>query len=116
MLRKGENRLVCQVVVLRHCRTDRSGMDFFRGLVAKGEKSERVVELTAELVKINPGHYSVWSVRPVEWTECNGFEPGSCRAYRSETLRTMRKPEELVQELELLDELVKAHLKSYQVW
>jgi hypothetical protein len=38
------------------------------------------------------------------------------RAYRSVTLRAIRKPEELVQELELLDELVKAHLKSYQVW
>lgn len=45
----------------------------------------------------------------------------SCRAYRSKTLLALKEAEPegeqlLIQELSLLDELVKVHLKNYQVW
>jgi hypothetical protein len=57
-------------------------MDFFRALVAKGEKSERVVELTGELVKLNPGHYSVWCVFPLANARRLGMTPKSCLSGR----------------------------------
>ena len=37
-------------------------MDTFRALVAKGEKSERTLEVTQWIIRLNPGHYSVWCV------------------------------------------------------
>lgn len=39
-------------------------MDTFRALVAKGEKSERTLEVTQWIIRLNPGHYSVWCVPP----------------------------------------------------
>ena len=43
------------------------------------------------------------------------------RAYRSKTLLALKDTEEdgqklLIKELAILDELVKVHLKNYQVW
>lgn len=35
-------------------------MDLFRGVLAKGEYSERVLTLTEELLSMNPGSYTVW--------------------------------------------------------
>lgn len=37
-------------------------MNIFRGVVQKGELSERVLDLTAEILGINPGSYTVWFV------------------------------------------------------
>ncbi|GAA6024317.1 hypothetical protein JCM11491_005984 [Sporobolomyces phaffii] len=73
----------------------RDAMDTFRSLVQKGEKSQRTLEVTKDIIHMNPGHYSVWK-------------------YRADTLLELKT--ELVQELELLDAMVKSHLKSYQVW
>ncbi|GAA5861936.1 hypothetical protein JCM3774_001358 [Rhodotorula dairenensis] len=73
----------------------RDAMDMFRALVAKQEKSERTLELTKEIIQMNPGHYTVWK-------------------YRADTLLQMQT--NLTEELDLLDKLVKHHLKSYQVW
>ena len=38
-------------------------MDHFRGLAATGEKSERALELTETIIRMNPAHYTVWSVQ-----------------------------------------------------
>ncbi|GAA5970885.1 hypothetical protein JCM11641_004493 [Rhodosporidiobolus odoratus] len=73
----------------------RDAMDTFRALLAKQEKSERVLEVTEHIIQMNPGHYSIWK-------------------YRADTLLELKS--NLVEELELLDGLVKHHLKSYQVW
>lgn len=73
----------------------RDAMDTFRAIVKKGEKSKRTLELTELIIQFNPGHYSVWK-------------------YRADTLIELKT--ELVEELELLDAMVKHHLKSYQVW
>jgi len=35
-------------------------MDTFRAIVAKGEKTDRVLAVTEALIRINPGHYSIW--------------------------------------------------------
>ena len=34
--------------------------DIFRGVVARGELSERVLHLTEELLELNPANYTVW--------------------------------------------------------
>jgi hypothetical protein len=35
-------------------------MDHFRALAAFGEKSERGLELTETIIRLNPAHYTVW--------------------------------------------------------
>lgn len=35
-------------------------MSAFRWILSKQEISKRVLDLTAEIVKINPAHYTVW--------------------------------------------------------
>ncbi|KAG6828819.1 hypothetical protein H0H92_006644 [Tricholoma furcatifolium] len=69
--------------------------DYFRGIVKTGEKSERVLELTEAIIRLNPAHYSAWQ-------------------YRYETLLALNSP--LDKELKLMDELAVAFLKTYQVW
>ena len=49
------------------------------------------------------------------------LKDSNTRAYRSKTLLALKDTEEdgiklLIKELALLDELVKVHLKNYQVW
>ncbi|KAG5642273.1 hypothetical protein DXG03_003322 [Asterophora parasitica] len=67
--------------------------DYFRGIVKTGEKSERVLELTETIIRLNPAHYSAWQ-------------------YRYETLLALKSP--LDDELNLMDELAVAFLKTYQ--
>lgn len=35
-------------------------MDYFRAITAMEEKSERALELTETIVRMNPAHYTVW--------------------------------------------------------
>jgi len=35
-------------------------MDHFRALSSAGEKSERGLELTETIIRLNPAHYTVW--------------------------------------------------------
>ncbi len=35
-------------------------MDLFRGILAVNELSHRVLQLTEELIEINPASYTVW--------------------------------------------------------
>jgi hypothetical protein len=44
------------------CATDRDAMDTFRAIVARDEKTERVLAVTEALIRMNPGHYSIWYV------------------------------------------------------
>ena len=41
---------------------DRDTMDTFRALVKKNEKSPRGLALTESLIRMNPGHYSIWYI------------------------------------------------------
>jgi len=36
--------------------------DYFRSIVKLGEKSQRVLELTETIIRLNPAHYSAWYV------------------------------------------------------
>ncbi|EJD51260.1 protein prenylyltransferase [Auricularia subglabra TFB-10046 SS5] len=69
--------------------------DYFRGVVAVGEKSERVLKLTEHIIRLNPAHYTVWQ-------------------YRWHTLQATQA--DLAKETELMDELGETFLKNYQVW
>ena len=66
-------RLSCQLTYNRI--PDRDATDYFRGIVKKGEMSERVLELTEDLIRQNPAHYSAWQVTP---TPPNKYH-GSCK-------------------------------------
>ncbi|KAI0296470.1 hypothetical protein BC826DRAFT_1103883 [Russula brevipes] len=69
--------------------------DYFRSIVKLGEKSQRVLELTETIIRLNPAHYSAWQ-------------------YRYETLLAICAP--LDPELVLTNALTKASPKTYQVW
>jgi len=69
--------------------------DYFRGIVKAGEMSNRVLELTEDIIRLNPAHYSAWQ-------------------YRYKTLISINSPLDL--ELLLMDEIATAFLKNYQVW
>ncbi|KAJ7634682.1 hypothetical protein FB45DRAFT_909549 [Roridomyces roridus] len=69
--------------------------DYLRGIVKAGERSERVLELTEHVIRLNPAHYSAWQ-------------------YRYETLVALSAPLDV--ELKLMDEFADKHLKTYQVW
>ncbi|KAG8857107.1 CAAX geranylgeranyltransferase alpha subunit [Serendipita sp. 411] len=73
----------------------KDALDYFRGIVATEERSERVLELTERIIRMNPAHYSVWQ-------------------YRYETLMALNSS--LEKEIRLMDELALAHMKFYQVW
>ncbi|KAF7325342.1 hypothetical protein MVEN_02634900 [Mycena venus] len=69
--------------------------DYFRAVVKAGEKSERVLQLTEHVIRLNPAHYSAWQ-------------------YRYETVVDIQWP--LESEIALMDELADRYLKTYQVW
>ena len=35
-------------------------MDYFRAVIRANEKSERVLQLTQDILERNPAHYTVW--------------------------------------------------------
>ncbi|KAH9474730.1 Protein farnesyltransferase/geranylgeranyltransferase type-1 subunit alpha [Psilocybe cubensis] len=77
--------------------------NYFRAIVQSGEKSERVLDLTENIIRQNPAHYSAWQ-------------------YRYETLVSLLPTPTpsshplLTAEVELMDELAVLFLKTYQVW
>ncbi|KZT24905.1 protein prenylyltransferase [Neolentinus lepideus HHB14362 ss-1] len=69
--------------------------DYFRGILKSGETSERVLELTERIIKMNPAHYTAW-------------------CYRYKTLIALGS--NLEDELRLTDVYCFKYLKTYQVW
>lgn len=96
-------------------------MGYFRALSAKQEYSERVLDVTLRVIRLNPAHYTVWCVpscvagpdtRKTDlsaWTVLDSF-----RQYRFKTLIELAKS--LPDELELMNQLAEENMKSYQVW
>ncbi|EJU02475.1 protein prenylyltransferase [Dacryopinax primogenitus] len=68
---------------------------YFRAIYVSQEHSQRVLDLTLEIIKQNASHYTVWQ-------------------YRYRTLIALNSP--LTEELHLLSKLLPTHLKSYQAW
>ncbi|THH30915.1 hypothetical protein EUX98_g3281 [Antrodiella citrinella] len=74
---------------------DKDATDYFRAVVKSDEISERVLQLTEDIIRLNPAHYSAWQFR-----------------YR--TLIALKS--NLDAELALMDVLAIQFLKTYQVW
>ncbi|KAK4561087.1 CAAX geranylgeranyltransferase alpha subunit [Recurvomyces mirabilis] len=70
-------------------------MSYMRAVMAANEYSDRVQDLTEELIDMNPAHYTVW-------------------LYRAKTLFHLDK--DLREELEWLNETALEHQKNYQIW
>ncbi|KAI6856698.1 protein prenylyltransferase [Hortaea werneckii] len=70
-------------------------MAYLRAVMAAHEHSPRVLELTEDLIDMNPAHYTVW-------------------LYRAETLLAIGA--DLREELEWLNEVALTHQKNYQIW
>ena len=70
-------------------------MSYLRAIMANDEKSERVLPLTEDIIRMNPAHYTVW-------------------LYRADTIFTLKK--DLLEELRWLNGISLKHLKNYQIW
>ncbi|EMC91385.1 hypothetical protein BAUCODRAFT_326503 [Baudoinia panamericana UAMH 10762] len=70
-------------------------MSYLRAVMAANELSPRVLELTEDLIDMNPAHYTVW-------------------LYRSKCLFHLHS--DLHEELEWLNETALQHQKNYQIW
>ncbi|KAK3070167.1 CAAX geranylgeranyltransferase alpha subunit [Teratosphaeriaceae sp. CCFEE 6253] len=70
-------------------------MSYLRAVMAANEFSPRVLELTEDLIDMNPAHYTVW-------------------LYRARCLFALDS--DLHEELEWLNETALAHQKNYQIW
>eukprot|EP00882_Tetradesmus_deserticola_P016427 GHRQ01017545.1.p2 GENE.GHRQ01017545.1~~GHRQ01017545.1.p2 ORF type:complete len:102 (+),score=42.15 GHRQ01017545.1:83-388(+) len=51
------------VVAVQYSEHDRELLGYFNACAAKGEKSERVLQLTADVIAANQAHYSAWQYR-----------------------------------------------------
>ncbi len=49
-------------VFCRFFLADKDATNYFRAIVKKGEKSLRVLDLTEQVIELNPAHYSAWYV------------------------------------------------------
>jgi protein farnesyltransferase/geranylgeranyltransferase type-1 subunit alpha len=70
-------------------------MSYLRAVMAANEFSPRVLQLTEDLIDMNPAHYTVW-------------------LYRAKCLFELDS--DLRQELEWLNEIALEHQKNYQIW
>lgn len=70
-------------------------MDLFRAVLNSGELSERVLELTEDLLAENAANYTVWQ-------------------YRRECLRALQS--DLHRELDFMDTFAEENPKNYQIW
>lgn len=70
-------------------------MSYLRAVMASNEFSPRVLDLTDDLIDMNPAHYTVW-------------------LYRADCLLALNN--DLKQELEWLNETALEHQKNYQIW
>jgi protein farnesyltransferase/geranylgeranyltransferase type-1 subunit alpha len=70
-------------------------MSYLRAVMAANELSGRVLDLTEDLIDMNPAHYTVW-------------------LYRAQCLFALNS--DLKEELEWLNDAALAHQKNYQIW
>jgi protein farnesyltransferase/geranylgeranyltransferase type-1 subunit alpha len=70
-------------------------MSYLRAVMAANEYSERVLDLTEDIIDLNAAHYTVW-------------------LYRAATLFALNA--DLREELDWVNETAQAHQKNYQIW
>ncbi|KAF2156905.1 protein prenylyltransferase [Myriangium duriaei CBS 260.36] len=70
-------------------------MAYLRAIMAANEMSERALELTDDIIGMNPAHYTVW-------------------LYRAKILTSLDR--DMRQEIVWLNQVALAHQKNYQIW
>ncbi|KAJ2965019.1 hypothetical protein NQZ79_g53 [Umbelopsis isabellina] len=85
------------LVPIAYSREYSEAMDYFRAVSRANEKSQRVLELTAHIIDMNPAHYTI----------CR-------RQYRQSLLDALKV--DLEEELNFIDELAEDKSKNYQIW
>ncbi|KAK9325847.1 hypothetical protein V1517DRAFT_312784 [Lipomyces orientalis] len=73
----------------------KTAMEYLRAVMSVEEFSDRALQLTADLIFMNPAHYTVW-------------------AYRARLLLALKK--DLEQELIWIEEVGEQFPKNYQIW
>ncbi|KAI1906919.1 CAAX geranylgeranyltransferase alpha subunit [Ophidiomyces ophidiicola] len=68
---------------------------YLRAVMAADEMSDRALELTADVISLNPAHYTVW-------------------LYRASIIRALKK--NLHEEIAWLNKISVQYLKNYQIW
>uniref|UniRef100_A0A0D9XFL5 Protein farnesyltransferase/geranylgeranyltransferase type-1 subunit alpha n=1 Tax=Leersia perrieri TaxID=77586 RepID=A0A0D9XFL5_9ORYZ len=83
------------VVAIAYRDDFREVMDYFRALYFAGERSLRALHLTAEVIDLNPGNYTVWHFRRLvlEALDAN-----------------------LQEEMDFVDRIAECNPKNYQIW
>ncbi|KAI9834827.1 MAG: hypothetical protein M1819_002735 [Sarea resinae] len=70
-------------------------MSYLRAVMANNEFSDRTLELTEDIIDMNPAHYTVW-------------------LYRAKILLELKK--DLREEIQWVNDVALRHLKNYQIW
>ncbi|XP_017063231.1 protein farnesyltransferase/geranylgeranyltransferase type-1 subunit alpha [Drosophila eugracilis] len=83
------------VVAIAYSQKFREVFDYMRAIIARGEKSQRALDLTTDALRLNPANYTVWQ-------------------YRRDILRELKA--DLNAELEYLGKVIAQNSKNYQVW
>ncbi|KAL6752035.1 hypothetical protein V8C86DRAFT_1833280 [Haematococcus lacustris] len=84
-----------RVVAVQYTPEFREALAYFRAVRAKGERSQRVLELTADIIRHNQADYSAWQLR---W-EC-----------------LLALGSDLLQEYAFTDAIMEDNAKNYQLW
>jgi len=77
-------------------------------MVGEGEKSERALLLTADMIALNPAHYTIW------WLPAFTRVKADRRAYRANILFALNS--DLAEELIFIDIIAEDNPKNYQVY
>ncbi|KAL1116156.1 hypothetical protein AAG570_005651 [Ranatra chinensis] len=83
------------IVAIAYSDKFRDVYDYFRGILATNEMSERALELTKDALALNAANYTVWQ-------------------YRRRILQELKK--DLKEELKFAKEIIEDNPKNYQVW
>lgn len=89
------NSLLLSIILLTKSFSVLDVYNYFRGILAVGEKSERALDLTRDALRLNAANYTVWQ-------------------YRRDILKAIDT--DLNEELDYIDTVILDNPKNYQVW
>lgn len=99
-------------------------MSFLRAVMAANEYSRRCLDLTADIIAMNPAHYTVWLYRARILRELKAQQQRQRRRSSAggevrgaHVVSGVRRDKGVVEdELEWLEDVAERNLKNYQIW